>query len=44
LKRTGVGIVVDVWGVVHSVDDVAVTVVVSDELAADENADVVVSA
>jgi hypothetical protein len=41
LKELGKEVVVDVWEVVHSVDKVAVTVFVSDDVMADDNVDIV---
>jgi hypothetical protein len=41
LKELGKEVVVDVWEVVHSVDEAAVTVFVSDDVMADDNVDIV---
>ena len=41
LKELGKEVVVDVWEVVHSVDEAAVTVFVSDDVMAVDNVDIV---
>jgi hypothetical protein len=41
LKELGKEVVVDVWEVVHSVDEAAVTVFDSDDVMADDNVDIV---